>query len=70
MESLISAKEYGRAVGLDASTIRRLARSGKLSGSVRIGRTWRFRVTELQRLIRGSPRGARVRSPMKHAGSA
>jgi len=46
-EPLLSDSQVGQLLGLHNKTVQRLARNEKLP-SIRIGRKWRFRATELE----------------------
>jgi excisionase family DNA binding protein len=48
--SLLTAGEVQSLLGIDRSTVYRMAADGRLP-AVRIGRQWRFRPTEIERLV-------------------
>ena len=45
-EPLLNVKQLAKLIGVNHVTLLRMARSGQLPG-VRIGKLWRFRVSEL-----------------------
>jgi len=45
-EPLLNANQLAKLIGINRVTLLRMARSGQLPG-VRIGKLWRFRVSEL-----------------------
>jgi excisionase family DNA binding protein len=55
--SLLTAGEVQSLLGIDRSTVYRMAADGRLP-AVRIGRQWRFRPTEIERLVDAGPTGA------------
>lgn len=52
IEPLVDAGEVSRILGLDVSSVRRLARKGELPGSVRVSGRWRFRPDVVRDWIR------------------
>jgi excisionase family DNA binding protein len=67
---MLSTIEASEIVGIDPSQIRRLARSGVLSG-VRVGRAWIFEVESLDAIKNpskfGRPRKkTKQKNPQKH----
>jgi len=49
-EPLLSDTQVGKLLGLHPKTVQRLARAGEIP-SIRIGRKWRYRATELNRWV-------------------
>jgi len=48
---LISANDAAKLIGMGVGTIRRLTDSGKMPGVVRIGRTVRYKKSDVERWI-------------------
>lgn len=64
MANIVKAKELGQYLKLSESTIYKLATDGKLPG-FRIGKSWRFDLDEVLRLIQKEKR----RGPLRGNGS-
>ena len=50
MQLLLTAEQLGRALGVDRSTVYRMAEDGRLPAA-KVGRQWRFRADEVARLL-------------------
>lgn len=50
---MLTPPEAAQLLGVDVSTVRRLARKKQLPGAVYIGRQLRFRVTEFKAFVEG-----------------
>jgi excisionase family DNA binding protein len=50
-EKLLTDSEVAYLLGLHRKTVQRMARSGELRG-YRLGRYWRFRVADVEALVR------------------
>lgn len=59
-QSLLSAQQVQLMLGIDRSTVYRMAEDGRLP-AIKVGKQWRFPSDDLQSLLRGgrSPRGVR-----------
>lgn len=55
-QHLLTAEQVGRMLGIDRSTVYRLAESGRLPGA-KIGRQWRFRPDHVERLLQAADGG-------------
>jgi excisionase family DNA binding protein len=64
MANIVKAKELGEYLKLSESTIYKLATDGKIPG-FRIGKSWRFDLDEIVRLIQKEKR----REPLRGNGS-
>jgi excisionase family DNA binding protein len=51
MDHLLSVREIARFLNLNEQTVYRLARKGKIPAT-KIGRQWRFRLEEIEALLR------------------
>jgi excisionase family DNA binding protein len=60
-QSLLTARQVQAMFGVDRSTVYRMAEDGRLP-ALKIGRQWRFRPEEIERLLVANP-GALVASP-------
>ena len=56
-QSLLTARQVQTMFGVDRSTVYRMAEDGRLP-AIKIGRQWRFRPEEIERLLVASPRAA------------
>ena len=56
-QPLITARQVQTMFGVDRSTVYRMAEDGRLP-ALKIGRQWRFRAEEIERLLVASPRTA------------
>jgi excisionase family DNA binding protein len=53
-QALLTARQVQAMFGVDRSTVYRMAEDGRLPG-LKIGRQWRFRTEEIERLLVASP---------------
>ena len=58
--SLLTARQVQTMFGVDRSTVYRMAEDGRLP-ALKIGRQWRFRPEEIERLLVASPRTATLK---------
>ena len=56
-QSLLTARQVQTMFGVDRSTVYRMAEDGRLP-ALKIGRQWRFRPEEIERLLVASPSAA------------
>src|SRR5674476_1186761 len=56
-QSLLTARQVQTMFGVDRSTVYRMAEDGRLP-AIKIGRQWRFRPEEIERLLVASPGAA------------
>jgi len=59
-QSLLTARQVQTMFGVDRSTVYRMAEDGRLP-ALKIGRQWRFRPEEIERLLVASPRTATLK---------
>lgn len=65
MRAMLSAAEVERLLGVDASTVYRMAADGRLPG-IRVGRQWRFSAEAIDGILR--PDGSHTTAPRVRAG--
>ena len=61
-QSLLTARQVQTMFGVDRSTVYRMAEDGRLP-ALKIGRQWRFRPEEIERLLSANPGTALVNDP-------
>ena len=59
-QKLLTARQVGDVLGIDTSTIYRMAADGRLP-AVKVGRQWRFPAEQIERLVNGSAAQANER---------